>query len=265
VNVDAVWHDLECADYREDLPLWRSLAVEAGGPVLDIGAGTGRVTLDLAGRGVETVALDTDARLLEALAVRGRGLPVETAVADARNFSLGRRFSLILVPMQTLQLLGGGSGRAAFLRRALAHLAPGGVLAAAVADAMDCFDEQHDAPPPPQVCDILGVRYSSQLLAAVERDGRAVLSRRREIIGAAGRRDVCEVLVRLDRVTADQVAAEASALGFLNEPHLLVPETEQYLPSAVVVARAPGAHAYTPAEPSSTSRAGSKPATGSWV
>src|SRR3954454_12202777 len=89
VNLDALWHDLECADYREDLPLWRSLVAETGGPVLDIGAGTGRVSLDLAARGTSVVALDSDAALLAALEHRAAGLPVETVVADARRFELG--------------------------------------------------------------------------------------------------------------------------------------------------------------------------------
>ena len=40
-----VWHDVECGGYDADLPLWRELAREAGGPVLDVGAGTGRVAL----------------------------------------------------------------------------------------------------------------------------------------------------------------------------------------------------------------------------
>src|SRR3982751_2600325 len=102
---EVVWHDLECGGYREDLPLWRKLAAAAGGPVLEIGAGTGRVSLDLAARGVEMIALDSDARLLAALAGRADGRPVETLVADARDFSLGRLVPLVLVPMQGLQLL----------------------------------------------------------------------------------------------------------------------------------------------------------------
>ena len=36
-----VWHDLECGGYDADLPLWRELAADADGPVLDLGAGTG--------------------------------------------------------------------------------------------------------------------------------------------------------------------------------------------------------------------------------
>jgi SAM-dependent methyltransferase len=241
MNLDAVWHDLECGGYSEDLALWRDLAHRTGGPVLDIGAGTGRVTLELAAAGVEVVALDVDEPLLAALAVRAGQLPVETVVADAREFCLRRRFRLILVPMQTLQLFGGAAGRAAFLRCALEHLEPGGLLAAALADAMDCFDEDHDVPPPPDDREILGVRYASQLLGVVDDDGRAAIHRRREIVGAADRVDVKEVVVRLDRVSADEVATEARRLGFIAEPHLYIPQTEEYLGSNVVVLRAPPA------------------------
>src|SRR5205807_1746039 len=98
----------------------------------EIGAGTGRVSLDLARRGHAVTALDRDAELLAALSERAAGLPIEVAVADARDFDLGRRFALCLVPMQTLQILGGAAGRARFWRRARAHLEPGGLLAATV-------------------------------------------------------------------------------------------------------------------------------------
>ena len=239
MNVDALWHDLECGDYREDLPLWRSLAARTGGPVLDVGAGTGRVTLELASSGVAVVALDIAPALLAALAHRAAGLPVETIAADARRFALHRRFSLVVVPMQTLQLLGGAHGRAAFLRRALSHLEPGGVLAAAVADAMACFDEVHVLPPPPVARWITDVCYSSQLLAVVDDGGRAAIHRRREILGPHERRHVEDAVIHLDRVSADQVAAEATALGFAVEASRRVPETEQYLGSEVVMLRAP--------------------------
>jgi SAM-dependent methyltransferase len=239
MNLDALWHDLECGDYVEDLPLWRALAAEDGGAVLDVGAGTGRVTLDLASRGVPVVALDVDAPLLDALRHRAGVLPVETVVADARSFAVDRRFALVIVPMQTLQLLGGPGGREAFLRRALAHLAPGGVVAAALADAIDCFDDEHPLPPPPAVRDIVDVRYASTLLGVAEDDGHAALLRRREIAGPGEAYEASEVTVRLDRVSADEVAAEAARLGFAAEPHRFVPETEEYLGSTVVVLRAP--------------------------
>ena len=236
---DALWHELECGGYAEDLLLWRTLAGVTGGPVLDVGAGTGRVTLDLASRGTPVVALDSDAALLEALERRAAGLPVETVVADARSFSLARRFPLVLVPMQTLQLFGGPAGRTAFLRRALDHLAPDGLLAAAMADAVDSFDAEHELPPPADACEVDGIRYASQLLGVDAEDGRAVLRRRREIIGPQGRYESKEVVVRLDRVRAEVVAAEALRVGFVRHHRLTVPETEQYLGSTVVVLRAP--------------------------
>src|SRR4051794_30834181 len=210
MNLAALWHDLECGAYRADLPLWRALVAEAGGPVLDVGAGTGRVTLDLAARGVGVVALDLEAALLDALEHRATGLSVETVVADARQLTVGRRFSLVIVPMQTLQLLGGARGRAALLSRALTHLEPGGLLAAALADAVDCFDEDHDLSPPPDAREIAGVRYASQLLTVVDQGARAAIHRRREITAPGETCQVHDVVVELDRVSADEVAVEAS-------------------------------------------------------
>jgi SAM-dependent methyltransferase len=239
MNLEALWHDLECGPYAEDLPLWRALAEETGGPVLDVGAGTGRVSLDLAAAGVPVVALDVEAALLAAARRRAAGATFETVVADARRFALGRRFSLIVVPMQTLQLLGGSAGRAAFLRRAREHLRPGGLLAAAVADALDCFDEEHPLPPPPAAMDIAGVRYASQLLAVADEGGRSVIHRRREVIGPGGRYSCRDVTLPLDRVSPAEVAAEAERLGFRAEPPRLVPETDEYLGSTVIVLRAP--------------------------
>jgi hypothetical protein len=55
-------------------------------------------------------ALDVDASLLDALEDRADGLPIQTVVADARELAIDRRFPLILVPMQTLQLFGARRG-----------------------------------------------------------------------------------------------------------------------------------------------------------
>jgi SAM-dependent methyltransferase len=239
MNVEAVWHDLECGGYSEDFGLWHALVGRTGGPVLDVGAGTGRVTLELAARGVEVVALDVAAPLVAALKCRACELQVETVVADAREFRLGRRFALIVVPMQTLQLFGGRAGRAAFLRTALLHLKGGGLLAAAIADAMDCFDDEHALLPPPQAREVLGVRFTSQLLGVVEDNGRAAIHRLRETLPACGPRESQEIVVRLDRVSVEEIATEAEQVGFIAEPNLCIPETERYLGSTVVVLRAP--------------------------
>jgi SAM-dependent methyltransferase len=160
---EVLWHDLECGGYADDLPLWRELA--GAGPVLDVGCGTGRVALDLAARGVPVVGLDRDSALLTALRDRAAGLPVETVCADAREFALGRRFPVILAPMQTVQLLGGREQRARFLRCAKTHLEPGGLFALAIADGLRGFDEGEVTPPAPDVREVDGIVYFSQPVA----------------------------------------------------------------------------------------------------
>ena len=80
------WHDVECASYDADLSALAGARRRRARPVLDLGAGTGRVALDLAARGHDVTALDSDAGLLAALAhrARERGLRVHASTADAR-------------------------------------------------------------------------------------------------------------------------------------------------------------------------------------
>src|SRR4051812_4766405 len=61
---------------RRDVPFWRNLAVHAGGPVLELGCGTGRISLPVGHAGVPIVGIDrSDAMLARArLRVRRAGL-----------------------------------------------------------------------------------------------------------------------------------------------------------------------------------------------
>ena len=70
------WHDVECGSYSADLALWEELAAHAGGPILELGCGTGRVTLRLGRCGHRVTGLDRDAVLLAAFGERATGLPV---------------------------------------------------------------------------------------------------------------------------------------------------------------------------------------------
>jgi SAM-dependent methyltransferase len=232
-----IWHDVECGAYDLDLPLWRELADREGSPVLDVGAGTGRVALDLARRGHEVVALDRDPDLLAALRMRAGDLPVTTVAADARRLDLGRHFPLIIVPMQTAQLLGGPEGRARFLAGARDHLASGGLLAAALADALDTFDEEHDQPPLPDMIDVDGVVYASRPVAVRDLGDRAAIDRVREIVARDGTRTVSDDVIELDRVEADALAAEAAAFGLRAEAPRRVAQTLEYVGSTVAMLR----------------------------
>ena len=237
-----IWHDLECGRYSQDLELWLTLAarhVPQGEAVLDIGAGTGRVTLPLARAGHRVVALDADAVLLVELDARASGLAVETVCADARDFSLpGRTFPLILVPMQTLQLLGAPAGQFAFLRRAAAHLAPGGVVAAAIADADD-FEEfewnQGDDAPLPDIAEVDSCAYFSQPTAVRREAGTFVLERRREVVDRAGGRTASEDRIALDILSAQGVQEAGQRAGLHPVDVLEIPPTLEHIGTQVVV------------------------------
>jgi SAM-dependent methyltransferase len=239
-TASVIWHELECGAYGEDLELWRRLARQAGGPVLDIGAGTGRVTLDLARRGHRVTALDLDGELLARLRADADGLDVATVTADARDFSLHETFALCIVPMQTIQLLGDGTARRAFLDRAARHLRPGGVLAVAIADGLEPFDAEDELviAPLPDVCERDGTVYCSRPVAISERDGRFVLERRREIVTAAGELTVERDEVALHRVEPETLEREGAETGLTPAGRAIVPATDDYVASVVVMLRA---------------------------
>lgn len=233
-----VWHDLECGAYDADLPLWRALAADAGGAVLDIGAGSGRVALDLARRGHEVVAVDADDALLAALSERAAGLNVKAVAADARTMSLGRRFALAIVPMQTVQLFGGPRSRLAFLNRAATHLEPGGVLAIALADPRDSIGEGErgwERLPLPDMTEIDGTVYTSLPVTFHDAGHCIGIERRREVIDEQGGRAEERDVVWLDSVDAGRLEDEGRAVGLRVLERARVPETDDYVGSDVVI------------------------------
>jgi len=239
-ELHVLWHDLECGRYLEDLPLWRELAAEhaGAGPVLDLGAGTGRVALDLARAGHEVLALDCDELLLAALAGRAGALPVETIRADARDFRLDRRVPLVLAPMQTIQLLGGPDGRAGLLRCALASLRPGGLLACALADALEGFDAEHTEPPLPDVLERDGWVFASQPVAVRPEATGTTIERIRQMVAPDGARTAEGDAIVLDRLDGDTLEAEGVALGFAAAGRRFIEMTDEHVGSEVVLLRA---------------------------
>jgi SAM-dependent methyltransferase len=236
--VSVIWHDLECGSYTADLALWRALAEEQGDPVLDVGAGTGRVALDLARRGHRVTALDRDPLLLAELKRRADGLEITAIRADARQFELGTRFALIIVPMQTIQLLGGGAGRRRFLACARRHLKPGGLLAAAITDELELFAPDDGRPMPlPDIRELDGVVYSSQPTAVREELDGFVLERLREMISPEGRRIAEADVIRIDRLRPEELEQEAHAAGLAVLDRGTVPPTRDHVGSLVVMLR----------------------------
>ena len=126
-------YDAQYAHYRDDLPFYTRTAEDYGGPVLELGAGTGRVTAALVRAGHEVVAVDSSSAMLERAATRLReaGLPnrVTLVQADMRTLNLERRFPLVLAPFNTLMHLYTVPDQDAALSAVRRHLAPGGAFA----------------------------------------------------------------------------------------------------------------------------------------
>jgi SAM-dependent methyltransferase len=246
-NAEVAWHDVECAGYEADLPLWRELAERAGGPVLDLGAGTGRVALDLAERGYEVVALDSEPAFVEACAARARerALRLEAVCADARTFALERRFALVIAPMQVVQLLD-EAGRDAMVGRVVDHLRAGGLFAPALADPFAGLPAADSLPPLPDTGRSEGWDLASTPVRVREdlsvEGGRAVaIDRIRRAAGPEGETVEEAATIRLYLFAPDDLAAAAIARGLRRRPDRLVPETEAYVGSTVLMLEDPAA------------------------
>lgn len=91
--------------HLEDLPFWLELAAQAGGPILELGCGTGRVLVPLAQAGYRTVGIDHDPGMLNHLQENLDPLlqPKPSLItADISQFSLAKQFPLIILPCNTL-------------------------------------------------------------------------------------------------------------------------------------------------------------------
>jgi SAM-dependent methyltransferase len=233
LDTEVIWHDVECASYSADLPLWEELTAAGDGAVLDLGCGTGRVTLHLARRGHEVVGLDRDATLLAALRERAGGLTVEAVHADAREFALERPVALALAPMQTLQLLEGSEDRVACLRRVAAVLTPGGRFAAAILEEMPPPD---DSPPPlPDVREVDGWVYSSLAVEAAVGPDEIVIHRLRQTVSPTGELDEEPNRVRIETFSAAQLEEEAATVGLAPVERRRIGPTDIHVGSTVVV------------------------------
>ena len=88
-------YDLENIKFDPDGPFYLGLAQRLGGAVLELGCGTGRITIPLAEQGVDITGLDLVPGMLERARHKSWGHAVRWVEADARTFQLGRQFSLI--------------------------------------------------------------------------------------------------------------------------------------------------------------------------
>jgi SAM-dependent methyltransferase len=143
-------YDLDLQDDPGDLDLWSALASEAGGPVLELMAGSGRLAVPLAADGYAVTAVDVDAAMLaragrraaaagpdaaarlelvldDVVGLELRGEPGGSAERGERDER--RRFRLAFVALNSILLLPGRAAQVAAWRALAEHLAPGGIAA----------------------------------------------------------------------------------------------------------------------------------------
>ena len=137
-------YDSFIADYYDESPLvqrrlldvafYREAARELGDPVLELGCGTGRVSMALAEAGKRITGLDLSERMLERAVKKRAGLHVEARErvhliqGDMAQFNLGETFRLVIIPFRAFQHLVDVKQQMSCLECARKHLSPGGRL-----------------------------------------------------------------------------------------------------------------------------------------
>lgn len=157
---------------RPDIDFFIEAAQSSGGPVLEVGCGTGRVLIPTARAGIDIVGLDLSRHMLrvcqkrlldEPEAVRSRARLIE---ADMRNFDLAQTFELVTLPFRPFQHLTTVDDQMSCLKSIHKHLVQGGRL------ILDLFNPRLDA----LVRDNLG-QESEDEPVFTSPDGRRVIRR----------------------------------------------------------------------------------------
>jgi SAM-dependent methyltransferase len=130
-----LYYDQAYKRHTQDLQYYVALARAARGPVLELGAGTGRVTLTLARAGISVVGLDQSPDMLAQARARLEREPrevrerIELHAGDLRSARLRRRFALVIAPFNLFMHLYTRQDLERGLATVKAHLAPRGKFA----------------------------------------------------------------------------------------------------------------------------------------
>src|SRR5258708_2314924 len=118
----------------QDVAFYRDAARDFGDPVLELGCGTGRITMALAEAGKRITGLDLSERMLERAIKKRAALRVEArervhlVQGNMAGFDLGEKFRLVIIPFRPFQHLLEVHQQINCLECVRKHLAPGGRL-----------------------------------------------------------------------------------------------------------------------------------------
>jgi predicted O-methyltransferase YrrM len=214
----AIWQEVEFGSYEADLPLWRELAGKAPGPVLELGAGAGRVTLDLAGRGLEVIALERDPDLVQRLEslLSDHGLTATVVPADLgspADLRLPDAAGLAIGPLHLIQIVD-ASARPALLGRLAELMAPGGTIALTLVDESTLLSAGAASTQIlPDMRERDGWVYSSEPLWVQVGDDVLTIRRLRERVSPEGEMERAAQDEVLNRLGPERLEAEGRGAG----------------------------------------------------
>jgi SAM-dependent methyltransferase len=134
---------------RTDVPFWQDMARREGGPALELGCGTGRITIPVARTGIRVVGLDRSRAMIAFGHRRARRLPrslrPRLALGDIRSLPFaGGSFSFVMAPYGMLQSLTSDADLSATLAEARRVLVSGGVVGIDLVPELPCWEEYKD-------------------------------------------------------------------------------------------------------------------------
>ena len=122
-------YDLTVPDWDGEINFYSEFARDAksrGQSILEVGCGTGRVTLQLAQEGAKIVGVDLDDEMLKI--ARSKSADIRWERGDMRTLDLGGTFGLIILPGDSFQFMCTPADQVKALETCKRHLAPGGIL-----------------------------------------------------------------------------------------------------------------------------------------
>lgn len=124
-------YDAWCHSVTEDIDFYVRLAIASGGPVLEIGVGSGRIAVPTALAGIAVVGVDQSSPMLDLARTKARahGVSLKLVRADMRELPELGAFPLVTVPFRALLHLRDDAERLGVFRSLRARLEPGGLLA----------------------------------------------------------------------------------------------------------------------------------------
>lgn len=140
----ARFYDAENSDKDDDIPLYLNLAEQYGGPIIDIGCGTGRVMIPLAEEGYEVHGIDYEQAMLDYAQqyMQENDLEMTLHHGDVRTYQLDKKFKLVLVPFNGMMHFHTQEDQLAVLKQLRSWITDDGLLVLDLPNAGEIFATQ---------------------------------------------------------------------------------------------------------------------------